>query len=83
MASKSPMEGSYYTTVKPATSAQAETMLNINKYGNAGTNVLPVTIKQGTQFAYGNVAGGTGTQIFLQGQAEKIVYQIEKLVQLK
>jgi hypothetical protein len=33
--------------------------------------VVPVTIKSGTQFAYGNVAGGAGTQIFIQGQAEK------------
>jgi len=58
-------------------------MLNINQYGNAGTHVVPVTIKAGTQFAYGNVAGGTGTQIFIQGQSSNLIYQTSKIETLK
>lgn len=80
---ESKMQGSFFTTVQPATAAQAEQMLNINAYGNTGTQVVPVTIKAGTQFAYGNVSGGTGVQIFIQGQAENIFYQTNKVQRLK
>jgi RHS repeat-associated protein len=80
---ESGMQGSFLTTVKPTSSVQAESLLNINKYGNTGEFVVPVTIKSGTQFAYGPVSGGTGTQIFIQGQAEKIIYQATKVEALK
>lgn len=63
--------GSFFTPVKPESSAQAEEMLNINAYGNTGTEVTPVTIKKGTQFAIGEVAGGTGAQIFIPKDLQK------------
>lgn len=55
--------------------------MNINKFGNTGTQVVLVTIKAGSQFAYGNVAGGSGQQIFLPAaqQTNGIVYHPEQL----
>lgn len=80
---ESGMQGNFFSPVKPGSAAQAESMLNINQYGNTGSQVVPVTIKAGTQFAYGGVEGGSGTQIFIQGQAENIIYQSQKVQQLK
>lgn len=58
-------------------------MLNINQYGNTGTQVVPVTIKAGTEFSYGRVEGGSGTQIFIQWQADNLIYQTRKVETLK
>jgi hypothetical protein len=80
---KSGMEGSFLTPFKPGSVAQAEFLLNINQYGNAGTQVVPVTMKAGTQFAYGGVEGGSGLQIFVQGQEENLIYQTKKIETLK
>jgi hypothetical protein len=80
---ESGMEGRFFSTTMPGSSAQAEQMLNINAYGNAGTQVVPVTIKAGTQFAYGPVAGGTSNQIFIQGQQSNITYQSNLVQALK
>ena len=63
--------GEFFSTVKPQSSSQAEDLLNINKWGNTGIEVTPVTIKKGTQFATGNVAGGSGTQIFIPADLQK------------
>lgn len=57
--------GDYFSTIKPTSSAYAEEMLNINTWGNPGKEVIPVIIKQGSQFAIGPVEGGNGTQIFI------------------
>jgi len=57
--------GSFFSATKPSTSADAEKMLNINTWDNTGKEVTPVTIKRGTQFAFGKVEGGTGSQIYI------------------
>ncbi len=51
--------------------AQEENLLNINKWGNTGKEVTPVTIKKGTQFSTGKVAGGTGNQIYIPFDLQK------------
>jgi RHS repeat-associated protein len=63
--------GDFFSTVKPKSSADAEKKLNINMWGNTGTEVTPVTIKKGTVFATGSVAGGTGTQIYIPKDLQK------------
>jgi RHS repeat-associated protein len=63
--------GEFFSTVKPESSVQAEELLNVNKWGNTGTEVTPVTIKKGTQFATGGVAGGKGQQIFIPKDLQK------------
>lgn len=55
----------FFSLTKPASSSQAEALLNINAYGNTGEFITPVIIKKGSQFAIGKVAGGTGTQIYI------------------
>jgi RHS repeat-associated protein len=65
---KSGVQGDFFTTVKPASSQQAEQMLNVNQYGNTATDVTPFTIKKGTQYATGGVEGGSGTQVVIPKQ---------------
>ncbi len=62
---KSGVEGDFFTPIKPTTSNEAEQMLNINKFGNTGDQVTSYTIKKGTQYATGEVSGGTGKQIVI------------------
>jgi hypothetical protein len=57
--------GSFFSTTKPKNSEEAEKLLNIEVWGNKADAVTPVTIKKGTQFAIGKVAGGEGGQIFI------------------
>ena len=64
-------KGEFFSLIKPENSAQAEEMLNINKWGNTGAEVTPVTIKKGTKFATGGVEGGTGTQVFIPTDLQK------------
>ncbi len=69
-------KGSFLGLTKPASSAEAESLYNLEKYGNDASFVTPVLIKKGTQFAIGGVEGGKGIQIFIQVDVQngKIFY---------
>ncbi len=69
-------KGGFFGLVKPKTSGEAESLYYLEKYGNAGTDVTPVTIKKGTQFAIGGVEGGNGIQIYISidMQKGKVIY---------
>ncbi len=57
--------GDFFSTIEPTSVSNAETMLNVNIFGNTSEYVTPVIIKKGSQFAIGEVEGGTGQQIFI------------------
>ena len=66
--------GKFFGSVKPTSMADAEIMYNINKYGSPRFVLSTYRIKAGAQIFRGNVAGGSGSQIYLKDLsfAEKI-----------
>jgi hypothetical protein len=57
--------GNFFSPVKPANMADAERMLNINKYGNTGKYVTVYKLTKDTTFWVGKVEGGTVYQFVL------------------
>ena len=54
-------------------------MYFVNAYGNDASQMSKVTIKKGTQFTVGQVAYGTGTQIYIPPSVQKRFDYIIKL----
>lgn len=57
--------GRWFGTVKPSSAAEAERLYNAVDYGNDLTRVASYRIPKGTLVYEGQVAGGSGTQLYL------------------
>ena len=57
--------GRFFGTVRPMNSLDAEMMYNTLKWGNYGQVVSTYMVPAGTRVFVGEVAGGTGTQMFI------------------
>ncbi len=78
------VSGEFFSLTAAKNATAAKNMLALRFWDNTGKQLTPITIKKGTQFAFGPVAGGYGYQIFIPEklQPDNIIRQFSKTITL-